>query len=263
LKNRCAYRRRTAVSTVVSAVLMAAIAVSLSTVVHYWATGSTGTLERANTQVYDNRKEAITIEKIWMNKDGTTELVVRNVGVLDTGIGAIYVDGVLKYSAPSEQGAVIKVGGTASFLVSGISAAWHSFKVATMRGNIASQWWGPPEVVTAETLAMTATGSTTGTFTTGTTSMSTSVTTITIPTTYTTVTTRTTTYARTTSTFRTTYTSTYVTTWTYLCSCTTETYTTTKTTTCTSTGTTTISTTSTTIITTTVTTYITTTSSLP
>lgn len=229
---------------------------------YYWAMGTTGTLQSANTRDFDQRKEAIKIEHIWLQEDGTTKVVVRNVGVIDAGIGAVYVDGVLGYSASSSQGVVIKVGDSVSFLLSGVSPGWHLFKVATLRGNIVSQRWGPPGAVTAATQTIAVTGTTTGTVTTWTTSTSTTVTTITFTTTYTTLLTTTTIYS-TTSGFTTTYTTTRVTTTTYICECTTQTITTTKTSIVRSTGTTTISTTRTTTITTTVTTIITTTSNVP
>jgi len=233
---------------------MMSVAVSLSTMAYYWAMGATGAFEVAHTEVYDQKKEIITIEHIWFYEDGTAKIVVRNVGVLDAEIGAIYVDGVLGFSSSSSRGVVIPVGNSESFLVSGISSTWHLFKVATLRGNVVSQWQGPLDVMTVATQAMTGTQTTTA-FTT--------VTTIVFQTTYTTTTTSTTTYPTRTSTLTTTSKTTYVSTWTYICECTTKTYTTTKTSTIRSTGTTTMSTTRTTTITTTVTTYITTTSTVP
>jgi hypothetical protein len=232
-------RNLSAASTVVAALLMVSITVTGAVVAYTWASHAFGRWQQVASEQFEIKSEAIAIESLALI-GSDAQIIVRNTGTIPVGIASIYVDSVLKYTAPSPQGFIIQIGNATAFTLPSVSDGAHLISVITARGYRQAGYWIPARGLTTTTASTTQT-TTTITFTT----TYTTTTTSTGTTTYTT-----TTYGTTTSTTTSRGTDTYTTT---ITSTTTSrhgndyyTITTTRTTTVTSSSTTTITTTSTT-----------------
>jgi len=118
---------------------MIAIAVSASILVYVWSMSAIPIIDQSIQ--YERTGEEVAIDVVWFFNDGTVTVMVRNVGAKDARIGAIYVDGVQKYSASG--GYLIPVGSVASFTLQGVSKDYHLFTVVTLKGNKVSGEYGP------------------------------------------------------------------------------------------------------------------------
>ena len=128
-----------AVSPVIATLIMITIAVTASILVYVWSMSAIPIIDQSSQ--YERTGEEVAIDVVWFFNNGTVTVTVRNVGAKDTRIGAIYVDGVQKYSASG--GYLIPVGSVASFTLEGVSQDYHLFTVVTLKGNEVHGKYGP------------------------------------------------------------------------------------------------------------------------
>jgi archaellum component FlaF (FlaF/FlaG flagellin family) len=151
--------RRLGVSTVVANMLMIMITLSLAAILVAWAGTSYGSFTSGSQLYFAQRQQALqerfAIEMVSFNKtDGTLMVFVRNVGVQQVTILAIYVNGTAAGTSalPLDTDAylcktlpvTLPIGNVCEFRVTwGSSPFWASgsifnFVVATARGNQAA-----------------------------------------------------------------------------------------------------------------------------
>jgi len=118
---------------------MITIAVSASILVYVWSMNAIPMIDQSSQ--YERPAEEVAIDVVWFFNDGTVTVTVRNIGAKDARIGAIYVDGVQKYS--SSGGYLIPVRSAASFSLQGVSKDYHLFTVVTLKGNEVHGKYGP------------------------------------------------------------------------------------------------------------------------
>ena len=93
------WKRRLAVSTVVANMMMIVITLSLAASLVAWAGTTYGTFSGGSQLFFNQRGQALqerfVIEVVFFNIAGTNTMTifVRNVGVIDIGLVAIYING--------------------------------------------------------------------------------------------------------------------------------------------------------------------------
>jgi flagellin-like protein len=154
-------RRNRAVSSIVGSMLMIVITLSLAAILIAWAGTSYGTFTSGSQIYFGQRQQALqerfVIENVFFNKTGTSGanhtimVFVRNVGVQQIQIVAIYVNGTSNLPAgatgkpylctpPQTNGPItLPVGGVCEFNLQW-PTVWNSpsmftIVVATARGN--------------------------------------------------------------------------------------------------------------------------------
>ena len=158
------FKRRLAISTLVGNMLMIAITLSLAAILVAWAGTSFGAFT-GGSQIYFGQRqlalqERLVIENVLFNRTGTNHTLmvfVRNVGVQQIQIAAIYVNGTSYTTSPGIMGpatsvrcigplpVTLGVGGSAAACEFELnwSPVWTSgsifiIVVATARGNQAT-----------------------------------------------------------------------------------------------------------------------------
>ena len=127
------------VSPVIATLIMITIAVTASILVYVWSMSAIPIIDQSSQ--YERTGEEVAIDVVWFFNNETVTATVRNVGARDARIGAIYVDGVQKYSA--SDGYLIPVRSVASFTLQGVSKDYHLFTVVTLRGSQVHGEYGP------------------------------------------------------------------------------------------------------------------------
>jgi archaellum component FlaF (FlaF/FlaG flagellin family) len=152
------WARRLGVSTVVANMLMILITLSLAAILVAWAGTSYGSFTGGSQLYFLQRQQALqekfTIEMVYFNRTGTNHTLmvfVRNVGVLQISIAAIYVNGTAVASSALGTNSylcttipvTLPVGSACEFRITWGSTQWASgsmfnFVVASARGNQAT-----------------------------------------------------------------------------------------------------------------------------
>lgn len=152
-------RRNRAVSSIVGSMLMIVITLSLAAILIAWAGTSYGTFTSGSQIYFGQRQQALqerlVIENVFFNKTGTNHTImvfVRNVGVQQIQIVAIYVNGTSNLQPAAASAGkthlctgppiTLPVGGVCEFNLEwqGPPQQWPSpsmftIVVATARGN--------------------------------------------------------------------------------------------------------------------------------
>jgi flagellin-like protein len=119
-----------AVSPVIATLLMIAIAVAASIIVYVWSMGLLGGLMQSGGG--SQTAEQLILEAY----DGTTGVVMRNVGTRDINVTACYVDGIPNGGCAS-TGTIVPQGSTTTFtLASTPSAGSHVLKFVSRDGGV-------------------------------------------------------------------------------------------------------------------------------
>lgn len=150
------WKNRLAISTVIANLIMIGITLSLAAILVAWAGTSYGAFTGGTEVFFAQRGQALqerfVVEEVFFNSSQTRLLVfVRNVGVEDIKIGAIYVNGTSL--TPTGSGGTCTFSGSPAVLQLGVGAVcefnlnwgktWTTgstflIVVATMRGNQAT-----------------------------------------------------------------------------------------------------------------------------
>jgi len=143
------FRSKKAVSPVIANVLMVMAVFALGTILFAWATSSFGTYQGGTGVWFINRgdalKERFVIECVDFTGDRTIDVYVRNVGMIDLKVVAIYINGTVASTTDPLLPVSLGVGQVTCISVL-LSSSWHSnsitgIMVATARGNPASGTW--------------------------------------------------------------------------------------------------------------------------
>jgi archaellum component FlaF (FlaF/FlaG flagellin family) len=159
------WKSRLGVSTVIANMLMIAITLSLAAILVAWAGSSYGAFTSGSQLFFQQREQALeerfVIENVFFNKTASPSTIlvfVRNVGVEDINVVAVYVNGTLLTPQPAGHGSTCVFSGPSSsvkLLVGGVcefnlqwgpppggkamgNGAIFFIKVASARGNQAS-----------------------------------------------------------------------------------------------------------------------------
>jgi predicted permease len=143
----CKLRRNLAVSTIVANMMMIAITLSLAAILVAWAGTSFGTFSSGSQLFFAQRGQAMqerfVTENVYFNKtQNLIRIFVRNVGVEEVNIVAIYMNGT-SLTPVSGSGLctipkLLTVQEACEFQISWTtwkSGAVYNFVVATARGN--------------------------------------------------------------------------------------------------------------------------------
>ena len=143
------FRSKKAVSPVIANVLMVMAVFALGTILFAWATSSFGTYQGGTGVWFINRgdalKERFVIECVDFTGDRTIDVYVRNVGMIDLKVVAIYINGTV--ASTTDPSLPVSLGaGQVTHISVLLSSSWHSnsitgIMVATARGNPASGTW--------------------------------------------------------------------------------------------------------------------------
>jgi archaellum component FlaF (FlaF/FlaG flagellin family) len=153
--NRRKLKRNLGVSTVVANMLMILITLSLAAILVAWAGTTYGAFSGGSSLFFQQRgqalQERLVIENVYFNSSkGFIRVFVRNVGVVDTGVVAIYVNGttpgevaggtctVPGSPVPMGVGQVCEFRLKWTFTGSYTSGSVFNIVVATARGNQAT-----------------------------------------------------------------------------------------------------------------------------
>jgi hypothetical protein len=137
--------------------LLIAIVIVASSAFYAYSVGLLGSLQ----QPAQHGSEILAIEDIVFVGnackvspiDCSAYITVRNVGSIDSKIGAIYVDDVLRYGS---NGTALAVGQVRTFALSNVTNTQHDFRVATLNGSVFSTY-GPQNIFIAGTFTTTIT----------------------------------------------------------------------------------------------------------
>lgn len=145
LRKRAPNRR--AVSTVISTVLMTSLAITMGTIVVFWASQTLGLYQGGASVFFIQRgealKESFVIEDIWFYSNDKVNVTVRNVGAIEIKIVAIHINGTVYSTNPLPvtinvgQSVTIKLTLTTPYDTSKV----YFFVVATERGNQVREFW--------------------------------------------------------------------------------------------------------------------------
>ena len=150
------WKSRLGVSTVIANMLMILITLSLAAILVAWAGTSYGAFTSGSQIFFEQRGQALqerfVVENVFFNKSQTRVLVfVRNVGVEDINIAAVYVNGTALQPTGSGSTCILPnrlpVGGICEFNLLWSQSTWTASSgtgaifyivVASARGNQAS-----------------------------------------------------------------------------------------------------------------------------
>jgi archaellum component FlaF (FlaF/FlaG flagellin family) len=115
--NRRKLRRNLGVSTVVANMLMILITLSLAAILVAWAGTTYGAFSGGSSLFFQQRgqalQERLVIENVYFNSsEGFIRVFVRNVGVIDISVVAIYVNGTTPGGASDEPPGTCTVPGS-------------------------------------------------------------------------------------------------------------------------------------------------------
>jgi hypothetical protein len=157
-------RRTLAVSTVVGTVLMTTLAITLGTIVVFWASQTFGNYQNSASVYFNNRaaalRESLAMEDVWFYSAGSScagsgtksciNLTVRNTGTTELKVVAFYINGTSKTPLSVTLPYTIEVGKSKTFTFLYNTSAWGSttkvyfIQVATARGNQVNTHWSYP-----------------------------------------------------------------------------------------------------------------------
>ena len=129
---------RKALSNIISALIIMMIVVTAGALFYAYGARLLGSLQPPPP----NAPENLVIEMIAFTSNGAALVTVRNIGMGNSNIAAIYVDGMNKFSGPPVS---IPVNQAYTFTLPSVSATQHWFKVVTVEGFIVSTY-GPQTV---------------------------------------------------------------------------------------------------------------------
>jgi hypothetical protein len=134
-------------SAPVAAMLLIAITIIASVGFYTYSVGLLGSVQKPP----QHGSEILVIENIVFIGDAckvipadcSANITVRNVGSIDSKIGAIYVDDVAKYGPNGDV--LIAVGQAQAFTLPNVTSTQHNFRVATLNGSVFSTY-GPQNI---------------------------------------------------------------------------------------------------------------------
>jgi len=136
-----------ALSSPIATMLLIAIVIIASVLFYAYSVGLLGSLQKPA----QHGSEMLVIENVVftgsacnaVSTDCSAYVTVRNVGSIDSKVGAIYVDSTTKYGP--NGAALISVGQVQSFTLPNVTSTQHWFKVATLNGSVFSTY-GPQNI---------------------------------------------------------------------------------------------------------------------
>jgi len=137
-----------AVSTVISTVLMTSLAITMGTLVVFWASQTLGVYQGGASVFFLKRGEALkenfVIEDIWFFTNATNKYVnitVRNVGSIQITIMAIHINATAFTGSPLPITLTVGQSRTITLTFNYDATKVYFFVVATERGNQVREFW--------------------------------------------------------------------------------------------------------------------------
>lgn len=139
---------RRGVSTVISTVLMTSLAITMGTIVVFWASQTLGIYQGGASVFFVKRgealKESFVIEDIWFFTNATNKYVnvtVRNVGTIEIKIAAIHINSTIFSASPLPLTLTVGQSRTITLVLNYDATKVYFFVLATERGNQVREFW--------------------------------------------------------------------------------------------------------------------------
>lgn len=134
-------------STVISTVLMTSLAITMGTLVVFWASQTIG-LYQGGAGVYflkrgESLKESFVIEDVWFHTNNKVNVTIRNVGSIEIKILAIHINGTIYAGSPLPVSLNVGVSRTLTITLASSydTSKVYFFVVASERGNQVREYW--------------------------------------------------------------------------------------------------------------------------